>query len=113
MLNINADLAQLHAQTLIQTDHASVPHAADIAHYIPVFEGSMVRDIALREEPYSVVEACVVGYAFPASLDLAPPVGGLAPASGQAMMLKARRDGVWAADFAVKVERHQALKRSC
>lgn len=58
------------------------------------------------------VEACAEGYAFPASMDLEPPVGGLAPASGQAMMLRALEEGVSAADFATMVHSQKALKRS-
>ena len=37
----------------------------------------------------NVVAACAEGYAFPTNLDRDPPLGGLAPASQQAMMLKA------------------------
>ena len=37
----------------------------------------------------NVVAACAEGYAFPTNLDRDPPLGGLAPASQQAMMLQA------------------------
>lgn len=60
-----------------------------------------------------VVESCAEGYAFPASMDLEPPVGGLAPASSQAVMLQALEQGVSAGDFTRRVHEHQALKRSC
>ncbi|MFK8079328.1 MAG: phytanoyl-CoA dioxygenase family protein [Granulosicoccus sp.] len=59
------------------------------------------------------VEACAEGYAFPASLDLEPPVNGLAPASAQAVMLNALYEGLSADDFTSLVHEHQALKRSC
>jgi len=59
-----------------------------------------------------VVEACAEGYAFPANLDLQPPVGGLSPTSQQDIMLAALRNHLSPAEFTQQVHDQQALKRS-
>ena len=43
------------------------------------------------------IAACAEGYAFPTNLDLDPPLGGLAPASHQALMNQALAEG-WSAE---------------
>lgn len=59
-----------------------------------------------------VIEACAEGYAFPASLDLEPPVDGLAPPSQQLMMRNALAEGLSPEDFAKRIRKQQSLKRS-
>jgi ectoine hydroxylase-related dioxygenase (phytanoyl-CoA dioxygenase family) len=50
------------------------------------------------------VAACAEGYAFPTNLDRDPPLGGLAPASQQALMLKALSDQQSAAAFTADLQ---------
>jgi ectoine hydroxylase-related dioxygenase (phytanoyl-CoA dioxygenase family) len=45
------------------------------------------------ERAADAVAACAEGYAFPTNLDRDPPLGGLAPPSQQALMLKALTEG--------------------
>lgn len=59
-----------------------------------------------------VIEACAEAYAFPANMDLQPPVGGLAPASQQQLMLDALEENCPAQDFEQRINALQALKRS-
>ena len=65
-----------------------------------------------KRELEQVVAACAEGYAFPASLDLEPPVGGLAPASQQDLMLRALEEELDVEAFSSLIRKHQALKRS-
>jgi ectoine hydroxylase-related dioxygenase (phytanoyl-CoA dioxygenase family) len=45
------------------------------------------------EQTQCAAAACAEGYAFPTNLDSDPPLGGLAPASQQALMLRALQEG--------------------
>ena len=65
-----------------------------------------------QRELEQVVAACAEGYAFPASMDLEPPVGGLAPASQQSLMLEALSNGLDVAAFTAQIRERQELKRS-
>lgn len=59
---------------------------------------AQVRDGRLDDAALArVVAACAEGYAFPTNLDRDPPLGGLAPASPQAVTLQALREG-WPAE---------------
>lgn len=78
----------------------------------PVLQAMLKRDELSQRALIQVIEACAEGYAFPASMDLEPPVGGLAPASQQAVMLKSLEDGLPAAQFVENVQSHLGLKRS-
>ena len=64
------------------------------------------------EDATHAVAACAEGYAFPTNLDLDPPLGGLAPPSQRALMLRALREGwdtpAFAAATAAHVERRSA-----
>lgn len=59
-----------------------------------------------------VVEACAEGYAFPANMDLQPPVGGLAPQSQQCIMLDALGEEASVEEFAQRICHLESLKRS-
>lgn len=58
-----------------------------------------------------VVAAAAEGYAFPTNLDRDPPLGGLAPASPQAVLLQALEAGWSAGQLGVRLDemRHQRL----
>ncbi len=58
----------------------------------------------------NAVAACAEGYAFPTNLDRDPPLGGLAPATPQATMLQALRQGLTPDAFADSVAQ-QARRR--
>jgi ectoine hydroxylase-related dioxygenase (phytanoyl-CoA dioxygenase family) len=51
------------------------------------------------EQVAHAVAACAEGYPFPTNLDRDPPLGGLAPPSQQALMLRALQEGRPAAEF--------------
>lgn len=51
------------------------------------------------------VAACAEGYSFPTNLDRDPPIGGLAPETQQALMLKALAEGWTVADFTSALEK--------
>ena len=81
-------------------------------HLYPVLQSLMASGGLSARGIEQVIEACAEGYAFPASMDLEPPAGGLAPESQQAMMLRALQDGLSAQQFARQVQHQQSLKRS-
>jgi ectoine hydroxylase-related dioxygenase (phytanoyl-CoA dioxygenase family) len=56
------------------------------------------------------VAACAEGYSFPTNLDRDPPIGGLAPPSQQALMLKALTEGQSAETFTADLQ-EQAERR--
>jgi ectoine hydroxylase-related dioxygenase (phytanoyl-CoA dioxygenase family) len=58
-------------------------------HLQKAFEGGALSESGLQ----AVVAASTEGYSFPTNLDLDPPVGGLAPETQQALLLKAVRAG--------------------
>ena len=58
----------------------------------------------------NAVAACAEGYAFPTNLDRDPPIGGLAPESQAALMLRALAEG-WAASAFDEAIDHQAGNR--
>ena len=58
------------------------------------------------------VAACAEGYAFPTNLDRDPPLGGLAPASPQAVMLRALEEGWAAARFEAQLARMAGQRRT-
>jgi len=61
------------------------------------------------ERAADAVAACAEGYPFPTNLDRDPPIGGLAPPSQQALMLKALEEGrpaeAFTADLLAQAER--------
>ncbi|SDP38917.1 Ectoine hydroxylase-related dioxygenase, phytanoyl-CoA dioxygenase (PhyH) family [Rhodoferax sp. OV413] len=61
-------------------------------------------------EQVSAVAACAEGYAFPTNLDRDPPLGGLAPESQQAVLLRALQEG-WPVDQLHQALRQQAEKK--
>ena len=72
--------------------------------------GAMLADGRITaDRAADAVAACAEGYAFPTNLDRDPPLGGLAPPSQQALMLKAleeeRSADAFAADLAAQQER--------
>jgi hypothetical protein len=61
-------------------------------------------------EARAAVAACAEGYPFPTNLDRDPPVGGLAPGSQQALMLRALGEN-WAPErFAQALGEHGARR---
>jgi len=57
-----------------------------------------------------VVAAVAEGYAFPTSLDLDPPIGGLAPESQADILRRALTEG-WATDVFAKALNERNLRR--
>lgn len=100
-------IGSAYGRTLEILDRAQMA----IALY-PVLQSLQTAGSLTRRGIAQVVEACAEGYAFPASMDLEPPVGGLAPDSEQTMMLRALEEGITAAEFSTLIHQHQALKRS-
>ena len=78
----------------------------------PVLLSMKSADLLDQRALEQVVSACAEGYAFPASMDLEPPAGGLAPASQQSLMLKALDEELEPAEFSSLITERQALKRS-
>jgi ectoine hydroxylase-related dioxygenase (phytanoyl-CoA dioxygenase family) len=73
--------------------------------------GAMLADGRISSERAAdAVAACAEGYPFPTNLDRDPPIGGLAPPSQQALMLKALTEGRSAEAFTVDL-RAQAERR--
>lgn len=60
----------------------------------------------------AVVASCAEGYAFPSNLDADPPVGGLAPESAQALMLRALGEGMSTADFGAALDAMMSKRRA-
>ncbi|MBW4023081.1 MAG: phytanoyl-CoA dioxygenase [Proteobacteria bacterium] len=60
-----------------------------------------------RAEAADAVAACAEGYPFPTNLDRDPPIGGLAPPSQQALMLKALQEEQPVAAFLAALEAQQ------
>ncbi len=58
----------------------------------------------------NAVAACAEGYPFPTNLDRDPPIGGLAPPSQQALMLKALTERQSAETFTADLQ-EQAERR--
>ena len=65
---------------------------------------------ASDEELASAVAACAEGYAFPTNLDRDPPLGGLAPESQQALLLRALSEA-WQPDRFMQTLEQQAAKK--
>ena len=59
-----------------------------------------------------VIAATAEGYPFPCSLDLSPPVGGMAPPSQSDLMQSSLCNGDSAAGFEAKLDQWQSLQRS-
>ncbi len=78
----------------------------------PVLQSMQTTGSITQRGLVQVVEACAEGYAFPANMDLEPPVNGLAPASPQQMMLQALESGLTPDAFAEQIRTQQGLKRS-
>jgi ectoine hydroxylase-related dioxygenase (phytanoyl-CoA dioxygenase family) len=75
----------------------------------PALQAMLTDEQISAERAANAVGACAEGYAFPTNLDRDPPIGGLAPPSQQALMLKALEDGrsaeAFTADLAAQHER--------
>lgn len=65
-----------------------------------------------EHQSLQVIEACAEGYAFPANMELEPPINGLAPESQQDLMKNCLAQSVPANLFADRIRAQQALKRS-
>jgi len=59
-----------------------------------------------------VLAATAEGYPFPCSLDLCPPVGGMAPTSQSDMMHSALQANVSVEEFNTKLDQRESLRRS-
>lgn len=71
----------------------------------------LLADPLPADRQAAAVAACAEGYPFPTNLDTDPPVGGLAPESQQAFMLRALADNLPAADFNAGLDRMDGKKR--
>lgn len=63
-----------------------------------------------REELVATLAATAEGYSFPTNLDLDPPIGGLAPESQQALMLRALNNDWTTAKFEAALDKQMAVK---
>ncbi|CAG9269700.1 phytanoyl-CoA dioxygenase family protein [Paraburkholderia unamae] len=63
-----------------------------------------------RAATLAALAACAEGYPFPTNLDRDPPVGGLAPPSQQALMLRALDENLEPAAFALALRDHDARR---
>jgi ectoine hydroxylase-related dioxygenase (phytanoyl-CoA dioxygenase family) len=87
----------------------SVDRTAMSATLYPALRAMLADGRIAPDRAVDAVAACAEGYAFPTNLDRDPPLGGLAPPSQQALMLRALEDRqtaeAFAADLAALRER--------
>jgi ectoine hydroxylase-related dioxygenase (phytanoyl-CoA dioxygenase family) len=87
----------------------SVDRTRMSATLYPALRAMLAEGRITADRAADAVAACAEGYAFPTNLDRDPPLGGLAPPSQQALMLKALQDGrsteAFTADLASQQER--------
>jgi ectoine hydroxylase-related dioxygenase (phytanoyl-CoA dioxygenase family) len=69
----------------------------------PALRAMLAEGRISAERAANAVAACAEGYPFPTNLDRDPPVGGLAPPSQQALMLKALEEGRSAEAFTAEL----------
>lgn len=78
----------------------------------PVLHGALNAGTFTDREINDVVAATAEGYAFPCNLDLTPPVGGMAPASQQAIMHKSLKNNASVDEFNATLDTWLSLQRS-
>ncbi|MEY8877361.1 MAG: phytanoyl-CoA dioxygenase family protein [Leptothrix sp. (in: b-proteobacteria)] len=66
--------------------------AMSVALY-PALQAEVAAGRLSVAQAHDAIAACAEGYAFPTNLDRDPPIGGLAPASHQALMRQALAEG--------------------
>jgi ectoine hydroxylase-related dioxygenase (phytanoyl-CoA dioxygenase family) len=76
----------------------------------PVLKQRVTARAMSLDDARRAVAACAEGYAFPTNLDRDPPLGGLAPESQQALMMRALSEA-WSAERFEVVLCEQAEKR--
>lgn len=91
--NVSANIQRM--ANLLQISSAfgrameSVDRLAMSQRLYPVLRRMKSEGALTREEIAAAIAACAEGYSFPTNLDRDPPVGGLAPETQQALMLRA------------------------
>jgi ectoine hydroxylase-related dioxygenase (phytanoyl-CoA dioxygenase family) len=88
----------------------SVDRTRMSAALYPALQAMLADGRITTERAADAVAACAEGYAFPTNLDRDPPLGGLAPPSQQALMLKALAAQQPAAAFIADLEAQQAKR---
>ena len=76
----------------------------------PVLQRMRQQGHITEQQLVCAAAASAEAYAFPTNLDLDPPIGGLAPESQQAMMLRALNEG-WSAQQFIEAAQSQAARK--
>jgi ectoine hydroxylase-related dioxygenase (phytanoyl-CoA dioxygenase family) len=88
----------------------SVDRTQMSAALYPALQAMLADGRITTAQAADAVAACAEGYAFPTNLDRDPPLGGLAPPSQQALMLKALRAEQPTAAFTADLQAQQAKR---
>ena len=76
----------------------------------PVLQRLRTQGRLTKRQQACAAAACAEAYAFPTNLDREPPIGGLAPESQQALLLRALDEG-WPAQQFIKAAQSQAARK--
>ncbi len=110
--NITGDVERL--ANLLQVSSAfgrAMENVDRVAMAKAVYPFALESDLT-KSEIAAAVASCAEGYAFPSNLDTDPPVGGLAPESPQALMLRALEEGMSARAFGDALDNAMARRRA-
>jgi len=110
--NVTADVERM--ANLLQVSSAfgrAMENVDRVAMAKAVYPAALASDLP-KPEITAAVASCAEGYAFPSNLDTDPPVGGLAPESPQALMLRALEEGMSAPAFGDALDKAMARRRA-
>ena len=110
--NVSSDIQRMANLMQISSPFGRALEALDRDAMVIALYPELQRLALAKDCQSAAIAAAAEGYPFPTNLDTDPPVGGLAPESQQALMMRCLDEGMDAEGFAALVRARSAKKHA-